>query len=827
MGLSPDPMGKRPRIGLLVDQLSSEYTETVVRGVIAAASQHDVETVCFVGGKLRPVDLEPDGRGPFDLATPKSVDALIVLPLGGCVGAENLAAFCRRYRPLPVCGIAIPWAVYPSVLVDNETGLRGGILHLIQAHGRRRIAFVAGPSFSDEAQLRLDVYRKVLAENGIAFDPLLVAPGTFEYDGGVQAVKLLLDARRVTFEAVVCANDASATGVLEDLKRRGIAVPREVSVLGFDDLRMSRYLDPALTTIRQPVREQARLAVENVLAELRGGRPQGSTILPTQLVIRESCGCSSHAHPIASTPEPVQDAARDLERLRLHAAESAAAMRAAAVEGAPDTLWPEELYAQFCAEVAGRESSFSRDLARVAVTAARAEGDPGALHKVITVLSVASRRSLHGEALRRADSLLHAARIKLSGIVGRIPTRRWQEAHNHMWTLIDTNRELAHAATSASVKAALDARLAAYSIEGVYVCTYEPTGAPDEWARLIFACSSSGTIELPAEGVKFVSAELLPEGTVPPDRAASLVVCPLESGAETRGYVVFDGRMMRANLYEGLAAQIGATIGKIRLLERLVAAAREREIAEAKRLQAEMQIAAGIQTAILPQGVHVEGLEIAAAMLPATEVGGDYYDVIPDERGCWMGIGDVTGHGLTAGLAVLMVHSVVRGVSRCNPGAAPSEIFSVVNTVLLENLHRRMNRDELATLTLIRYEPNGHVVCAGAHEVILVCRGDDGRVDFIETPGPWIGLVADVRGLTPDTDFQLGPGDVMVLFTDGITEARNDRGEMFGVERLARAIPRARHGSAEDIRDALLGAVKEWTATQQDDMSIVVVRRRG
>jgi phosphoserine phosphatase RsbU/P len=169
----------------------------------------------------------------------------------------------------------------------------------------------------------------------------------------------------------------------------------------------------------------------------------------------------------------------------------------------------------------------------------------------------------------------------------------------------------------------------------------------------------------------------------------------------------------------------------------------------------------------------------------------------------------------------------VSAVSRRLPDAAPSVIVSVVNAVLYENVHNRMEQGDHVTLTLLCYDHSGRLVCAGAHEVLLICRAEDGRIDWIETPGTWVALVPDVRDVTPDTAFELRKGDLLVLYTDGITEARNAQGEMFGPDRLAAAVKRVRHEPVEKIRDTVLGAVEVWMARQEDDLSLFVARHHG
>ncbi|HEY3594567.1 MAG TPA: hypothetical protein VGL13_11860, partial [Polyangiaceae bacterium] len=138
--------GQRPlRVALLVDRLGNEYTDAAFAEVIAAAREQGVGVICFAGGRLMPDDLIHNRRFALDLANPKTVDAVLVLPLGGHIGSEDLASFCHRYEPMPICSIAVPWTTYPSVVIENDTGLRQATRHLVEAHERRRIAFICGP----------------------------------------------------------------------------------------------------------------------------------------------------------------------------------------------------------------------------------------------------------------------------------------------------------------------------------------------------------------------------------------------------------------------------------------------------------------------------------------------------------------------------------------------------------------------------------------------------------------------------------------------------------------------------------------------------------
>jgi sigma-B regulation protein RsbU (phosphoserine phosphatase) len=250
----------------------------------------------------------------------------------------------------------------------------------------------------------------------------------------------------------------------------------------------------------------------------------------------------------------------------------------------------------------------------------------------------------------------------------------------------------------------------------------------------------------------------------------------------------------------------------------------EAERDRAEQLQRELDLARRVQTSILPRAPAVRGLEIAAAMIPATEVGGDYYDVIPVHDGCWIGIGDVTGHGLDAGLVMLMTQSIAAALCT-SASRSPRDILSDLNRVLFENIRKRMDRDDHVTFSLIRYHDDGGVTFAGAHEDIVVCRARDGAIECIPTPGCWLGAVRDVSAAMVDTGLQLAEGDTMLLYTDGMTEARNANRQQYGLDRMCEELRRVRTAAVEQIRDHLLQSVTAWADPQFDDATLIVLRQ--
>lgn len=242
------------------------------------------------------------------------------------------------------------------------------------------------------------------------------------------------------------------------------------------------------------------------------------------------------------------------------------------------------------------------------------------------------------------------------------------------------------------------------------------------------------------------------------------------------------------------------------------------------KIREELEIARRVQTSILPTDPKLDGLEISAIMIPADDVGGDYYDVLPTLNGGWLAIGDVSGHGLDAGLVMLMVQSATFAISQARANISPSELLTLLNEVLYDNIAQRLSRNDYVTLSLLRYSKNGQIEFAGAHQDMLVYRARTGRVERIRTPGPWVGIRQHIRTIAIDGTFALREGDVLVLFTDGVIEAMNEHGEQFDLDRLCSAISDAHARTPEGIRDHIVECVKRWTPRVDDDMTLLVAR---
>jgi phosphoserine phosphatase RsbU/P len=811
---------------LLLDALYNEYASMVVGAFDAECARRGLDLLCFAGGSLHSAaGYERQRNRCFELAGSDALDGLVALNLN--TTAPLMKEFLDSFRGLPICSVGIEVPGYSVVQADNAAGIRDAVLHLITVHNRRKIAFLRGPTDYPEAEVRFEAYRESLAQFGIPFDARRVVTANFNEHQGYLVMTELLD-QGVTFDAVVGANDRSALGAMRALKERGIRVPDDVAVVGFDDSEDARGASPSLATVRQPYWEIAECALEFMVDSLAGELAFGSRLLASHFVKRRSCGCLSEGAPseaqymLDADPLPFDEAfARRRQEL---SAELARAERVSRVVG-PDGWIDKTLDAVRLATLGAPDHELLGLLDEMLARTAAAEGDVGAWQHAVSVIRRRVLPCVMSDPRRwmRFEDVWQRVRVMIADAVEREQRALRGQAERAAGILTDTSESLITSFDVESLPRALADRLPALDISSAYVALYDEQSTSPGESRMIVAYEERRLLEIPSTGARFETAEIVPRELLG-ERRKSLVVEPLFFEGRQLGYAVLELGPKRRVVYELLRELISAALRGAELVRRVAEEAGNREKAEKERLEQELEIATRIQTSILPRDLEVENLEIAATMVPATEVGGDYYDVLPGSGGCWLGIGDVAGHGLRPGLVMMMLQSMVAALGRENFSAAPSEIVKIVNAVLYDNVRNRLGQDEHATLTLLRYFASGKLVFAGAHEDLVILRAATGKCERIETIGTWVGATEDIADATEDQHARLEDGDVLLLFTDGAIEAANAAGEQYGIERLCAVLEAARGAPVAEIRDRLLASVQGFLAVQDDDIALLVAR---
>lgn len=284
-----------------------------------------------------------------------------------------------------------------------------------------------------------------------------------------------------------------------------------------------------------------------------------------------------------------------------------------------------------------------------------------------------------------------------------------------------------------------------------------------------------------------------------------------------------------SNMISKVLSVIPAVIDKISIASR----EKNKLQNENMRMGLELDVARRIQMTLLPkveEFSQIEHLEIAARMDPATEVGGDFYEILPQEDGSViLAIGDVTDHGLQSGLVMLMVQSTIRTILDTGNKSVPlSSAMNHINTVMYRNIRNRMNDIRNLTMCLARIYENQVTIC-GQHENVLKFNHHSREVEVISTEdlGIYVGLIENIEDHVNEMQIDFSANDILLLYTDGLTEAENAEGEFFGEERLKTLFDQHHTMNVKQMVDNIFYNIYQFTGSQKilDDISLMIVRR--
>ena len=271
-------------LGVLLSDMLGDFFQPLLTGIETVARENGYEILISLTGVTRPQDRR---LRPFGL---HNTDGLLIF--AGSLTPEGIQQAHASGLPLVLIHQSPPEGLnVPCVTVENKAASHKIVEHLIVTHQRKRIALLRGPQGNEDAHWREMGYREALAAHNLAVDPQLIGAGDFERHTAQATIDRLL-AEGVVFDAIFTGDDEAAVGALATLEARGIRVPEEVAVVGFDDQRLATILHPPLTTVRAPTEQVGQEATRQLIKLIRTGQAEPLTLLPTELILRRSCGCA-------------------------------------------------------------------------------------------------------------------------------------------------------------------------------------------------------------------------------------------------------------------------------------------------------------------------------------------------------------------------------------------------------------------------------------------------------------------------------------------------------------------------------------------------------
>lgn len=596
----------RLTIGLVIEWIDTEYEFNILRAVNAVAKKRDVNLLCFEDGSLYLTHLKnPEENLIYKRVQKEELDGLIISigSISNFVENERIKQFIDLYPDLPIVSCAYDMPGFPSVTVDNSSGMENLVKHLIEVHKYTKLAFIKGPSNNYDAEQRYQAFIKSLKEHDIEIDDNLIVEGEFSYDCGINAIKELLDERKAEFEVLVAADGSIASGVLFELSAKGINVPSQMAVVSFDDeIDYSGYSIPPLTTVRLPINEMGELSAELLLDILDGKEVQEKIILPPTMIIRESCGCHSGKKRI---PVTLNEGPADEERAILK--DNKYQIIDEIVDETRELFFDidlsmvreeaENLFDSYFEVVLNDKSDdvFLNVLYKLLHHDIWKGSGLFAWKRIVSLLLAKfSAQITSHKKLFIMEFLRHEAMMLITDKMLYEEKFRQNESRKKDDTFDLLFEEILLTPDMKKQIDLLSDKLPQFGFKNFYLATYEWTSEvlTDKKARLIFAYTNRKRVAIKDNGISVEPSELIPDNIGPDDRY-TLFITALGFLHEQLGYIVFEIDMEYENVYSSLFRIINNILLEIILFSKIQDQAKFLTAQQVQLMQADKLVSLG------------------------------------------------------------------------------------------------------------------------------------------------------------------------------------------------------------------------------------------
>lgn len=578
---------KRLTYGFIAPYIWGDLSLNYLKGAVRGAEVHDVNLICVLGQTPKdPENHNASANIAYELVNKRLRDGLIIWAshFGQFLTKNELAEFYQKFSGIPLVSLSEVVEDKPAVVMDNCNGIIMLIDHLVEVHGYSKIGFIRGPEYHRYSEERLTGYLEGFKKHNIPVDPQLITkPRLISEGSGVDAIQYYFDELKLRIktdlEAIICVSDSVALGAATELNRRGMKIPQDIAIVGFNNKNESRMCHPPLTTIDPQLPLYGEHAI-NILQDLRQGKKiSGRQYIKNKLVVRGSCGChtaindsTEHNKTHRTTLHLINEAERTniIEELKT-VAENFIRLS--------QENWVKQLIDSFFINISNPDSTaFISCLNELLDELSENEGDSvGNFNVLLTEMRHQILPHLNTtELMNRGFELWDQARLLVTRTIEYLDADYKTKIDRLLISLHTTNQTLMTSYNLDELKLVIEDLLKRLSIPGCYISLYENPTEPLESAELIFAVIDNKRIDLNNIETIFEPADLVPADILPSDRRYTMILHPLYYQDMQLGFALFETGPLDKAIYQILCSEISNALHRVMIFEELKHSEKER-----------------------------------------------------------------------------------------------------------------------------------------------------------------------------------------------------------------------------------------------------------
>jgi serine phosphatase RsbU (regulator of sigma subunit)/DNA-binding LacI/PurR family transcriptional regulator len=832
-------MPSHPVIGLLIEGITGPYQSGIWPGIADAVRKSGVQLQCYCGGALEMSPLNPwesQRNFIFNTAEKKEIDGYIISgSLGGYIPRERFIKFIERFTNKPVVSLIPITESIPAVYVDNHKGIHDLVTHLICNHGYSKFAFIRGPEGNAEAEERFSIFKEVISRHNIALNHDAVINGDFTRESGRKAAEYILD-RKLKVDAVIACTDEIAIGCLNAFNERGIDVPDDIALVGFDDIPESGVTSPPITTVHQPMFEIGKIAVEMLLGLIRGDSIPSTSVLDTVLKIRRSCGCFCSVMPeekkINFSTCDMSHKGRNEKISFMPSVNPAIADRA------------KKIWRCFINDIdIMKKTSFLKEVDCLGDEARAGTELSDDWNVFFAGLSYFAGRHYSGDKLVFAYSLLFESSLIRVEVAKRMERYRIIASAGENVALRKLGQSLANTAKTELLYDAAIKLLPKFGLETFFIILYNRSGRTEKLNYSLICINGRRHQQIISKVKKTGLMSGLSEVFVPANPSI-FIIEPLHYQKDCFGMLAVEADpFVNPEKYRIIAEYLSGALHSTFLIEKIqhqttvleqanmeLARLQMKEHAYLEAVNRELENGRKIQMGFLPESLpQPKGWEVVFSFVPARAVSGDFYDTFMlDDNHIAFTIADVSGKDVSAALFMALNCTLIRILTEklYSEGNDPLDAVRLINEYVLSHYSQMHDRQMYTTLFLGVIDVSSGTLnyCNAGHYAPLLISPDSN--EFIKLPhtGPAIGLMKEA--VFVKKNILIGNGAILFSYTDGVTDARSPDGTQFSSQRLFEILKEPAVTAADKlslVETALSSHING--AEPSDDITILVIRR--